>query len=116
MKLENQTTMFTAVQEDIMKLENQIPMFSLKMILQWQAGTDLDLNSILRHVWHTLSPFLYKRDNLDLYVLTEASLKSDSLCMASLFLNEMGNSWFQALFLRVGLMVSVPYTFYLWGQ
>ena len=65
MKVENQTNMFTAVQADIMKLENKIPMFSLQMILQWQAGTNLDLNSILREVWHTLSPFLYKRDRMD---------------------------------------------------
>lgn len=78
MKLENQTAMFAAVQTDIMKLENQIPMFSLQMILQWQAGTDLDLKSILRHVWHTLSPFLYKRDRLDSHVLAGTSLRPHS--------------------------------------
>nr|ABK24401.1 unknown [Picea sitchensis] len=87
MKLENQTTMFAAVQEDIMKLENQIPMFALQMILQWQAGTDLDLNSILRHVWHTLSPFLYKRDRLDSNVITGTSLRPDSHLLGFVYEN-----------------------------
>ena len=87
MKLENQTAMFAAVQTDIMKLENQIPMFSLQMILQWQAGTDLDLKSILRHVWHTLSPFLYKRDRLDSHVLAGTSLRPHSHLLGFVYEN-----------------------------
>lgn len=87
MKLENQTTMFAAVQEDIMKVQNQIPMFALQMILQWQAGTYLDLNSILRHIWHTLSPFLCKRDKLDSYVLAAPSLRPDSHLLGFVYEN-----------------------------
>lgn len=92
MKLENQTVMFAAVQEDIMKLENQIPMFVLQMILQWQAGTDLDLISILRHVWQTLSPFLYKRDRLDSHVLTAQSFRPDSHLLGFVYENTIRSS------------------------
>lgn len=92
MKLENQTTMFAAVQADIMKLENQIPMFSLQTILQWQAGTDLDLSSILRHVWHTLSPFLYKRDGLASHGLAGVSLRPDSHLLGFVYENIVRSS------------------------
>jgi len=87
MKLENQTAMFATVQEDIMKVENQIPIFALQTILQWQAGTDLDLSSILRHIWYTLSPFLYKREKLDSYVLAGPSLKPDSHLLGFVYEN-----------------------------
>lgn len=53
------------VEEDIMKLENQIPLFVLKTVIEWEAQTyqwiltgDHVLKSILRRaVWHKLSPF-----------------------------------------------------------
>eukprot|EP00253_Pinus_taeda_P025304 PITA_25304 len=92
MKLENQRTMFAAVQEDIMKLQNQIPLFALQMILQWQAGTDLDLNSILRHIWHALSPFLCKRHKLDSYVLAAPSLRPDSHLLGFVYENIIRSS------------------------
>ena len=48
-----------------MKLENQIPLFVLKTVIEWEAQTyqpiltgDHVLESILRQaIWHTLSPF-----------------------------------------------------------
>lgn len=66
------------VLEDILKLQNQIPLFALKMIIQWEEqkegeeketlpqdiipearrGTKQDLDIILKGAWHSLSPFV----------------------------------------------------------
>eukprot|EP00253_Pinus_taeda_P019659 PITA_19659 len=65
------------VLEDILKLQNQIPLFVLKMIIQWEEqkegeeketppdiipearrGTKQDLDIILKEAWHRLSPFV----------------------------------------------------------
>ena len=45
------------VHEDIMKLENKIPLFVVKIALQWEAGLDIKFNFILRQACHTLCPF-----------------------------------------------------------
>lgn len=74
------------VQEDILKLQNQIPLFALNMIIQWEENlyqavttmpqqeegieqikmllegilfqaTNQDLDTILKRAWHSLSPF-----------------------------------------------------------
>eukprot|EP00253_Pinus_taeda_P010200 PITA_10200 len=65
------------VLEDILKLQNQIPLFTLKTIIQWEEqkegeekemppgiipearrGTKQDLDIILKEAWHRLSPFV----------------------------------------------------------
>lgn len=61
-----------AVHEDVMKIKNQIPIFVLQKILQWEAriyewesGADQDLNSILMDSWSNLCPIRCMCDGQD---------------------------------------------------
>jgi hypothetical protein len=100
-----------AVQEDVIKIDNQIPIFFLKKILQWEAGTyrsdednpidqrradtDQDLVSILKHAWFNLSPILYKYDNPDLHVIAGVPLKDDSHLLEFVYENIISSSNFK---------------------
>jgi hypothetical protein len=80
-----------SVQEAVIKIDNQIPIFVLKKILEWERDADLDC--ILKQAWPKLSPIQY--ESPDSHVIAGVPLKDDSHLLEFVYENIISSSDFE---------------------